>query len=68
MKMGDPKGIAALIMSKRAGEPVSPSEEDTDSQSEIESESASEVMEAMQSGDSAKFAEALKSFIQLCMP
>lgn len=68
MKMGDPKGIAALIVSKRAGEPVKAEESDTDSQGEMESESAQEVMEAMQSGDSAKFAEALKSFIQMCMP
>lgn len=68
MKMGDPKGIAALIIARKAGEPVKSSEEDTDSQGEMEQEAAGEVMEAMQSGDSAKFAEALKSFIQMCMP
>ena len=64
----DPKSIAALIVSKKAGEPVKADESDTDSQGEMEGSAAEEVMSAMQSGDSAAFAEALKAFIQMVMP
>lgn len=66
MAMGDPKGIAALIVAKKAGEPVSPSEENTESAEEMFEEAGAEVMEAMQSGDKMAFAEALKAFIQMC--
>ena len=63
-----PRDIAALIVGKAKGEPVSPTEEVTDSENGVVEEAAGEVMEAMQSGDKAAFAEALKSFISICLP
>ena len=65
--MADPKELAALIVAKK-GAPESPTESQTESGDSIMEGAAEEVMQAMQANDPKSFCEALKSFIQICMP